>query len=207
MINNFLKENKINENEANRLLQVTFFPSISFILCLIRLDYNFIFIAISLYLSSIIILFITSKFKKYKLDNYQKKYKFIINNDFINIYFKVMKSSINSIFSIMFCIIFFRLISFPIIYYINNEFFVNFINGMFEFSSTAITILNKTYKTFKDYLLLNNIMAVSSFSIIFQSLYYLKDLKIFNFKKLIINKLIFCLISSIIFIMIFCIKN
>ena len=43
LINNFLKENKINENEANRLLQVTFFPSISFILCLIRLDYNFIF--------------------------------------------------------------------------------------------------------------------------------------------------------------------
>ena len=196
----FYKEQKIDINEANRLALTLFFPSLSFLFMgLYPIDNNFIYIIITLYISSFIMLFI-SKYEYPLINKSNNNIK--ISNDFIKTYFKVMKSSIESIFSISFSIIFFRLIS-SIFKVINlNELTLLFVSGILEFSYSSINILLLTNKTFLTYLLLNIIISFSSFSIIFQSYYYLIDIKM-KMKKLLIYKLATLIISTIIFTTIF----
>ena len=196
----FYKEQKIDINEANRLALTLFFPSLSFLFMgLYPIDNNFVYIIISLYISSFIMLFI-SKYEYPLINKSNNNIK--ISNDFIKTYFKVMKSSIESIFSISFSIIFFRLIS-SIFKVINlNELTLLFVSGILEFSYSSINILLLTNKTFLTYLLLNIIISFSSFSIIFQSYYYLIDIKM-KMKKLLIYKLATLIISTIIFTTIF----
>ena len=196
----FYKEQKIDINEANRLALTLFFPSLSFLFMgLYPIDNNFIYIIITLYISSFIMLFI-SKYEYPLINKSNNNIK--ISNDFIKTYFKVMKSSIESIFSISFSIIFFRLIS-SIFKVINlNELTLFFVSGILEFSYSSINILLLTNKTFLTYLLLNIIISFSSFSIIFQSYYYLIDIKM-KMKKLLIYKLATLIISTIIFTTIF----
>lgn len=202
LVSNFLKENKISKQEAERLIISTFFPSISFLfVSLNSLDEKFIYIIISLYLSSFLVLYLTSFMKRYK-SNFVKEKIINVNNNFTNLYFDVMKSSFSSIFSIAFCIIFFKTISTTISYFISDDWINKIISGILEFSSTSITILSQTEKGFFDYLLLMNIISFSSFSIIFQSLFYLKDSKI-GLKKLLFSRITICLISSIIFMIMY----
>ena len=53
IVSNFVKNNKLNNNEANRLINYCQFPSISFLFVgLLRIDFKFIYIIISIYISS-----------------------------------------------------------------------------------------------------------------------------------------------------------
>lgn len=201
LINSFLKDNKINNNEAYKLLVSSFFPSISFSLCLYRLDVNFIYILLSLYLSSLIMFLFA-----FKKDKESTKIKIKQNIDYLSLYYKVMNNSLKGIFTMCFAIIFFNLLMIPFNNLIVNENIKNLISGLLEFSSSSIMILKKPFKTFTDYFILNIIISFSSFSIIMQSMYYLKEIKITNLMK---AKLVICLLSSIIFSLfyLFCIKN
>ena len=198
IVSSFLKDNKIVKQEANRLLYFMFFPSISFLMSLYNLDNKFIYIIISLYITSFLLLFISKFF--YKEDN-KNVIKILPTNNFPNTYIKVMNSSISSIFSICFSIIFFRLISQSITIYINNEYIKYIISGFFEFSYSSITILSKTNNTLIDYLIVNNIISFSSLSILFQYLYHIDDIQI-NIKKLLLFRIATCIITSLILLII-----
>ncbi len=202
LVSSFIKEKKINDKEAERLILSTFFPSFSFLFVSLQsLDKLFIYNIIALYLSSFLVLFITSFFKRYKVENV-KNTAIIKPNFFTNIYFDVMQNSISSIFSISFCIIFFRLLSAHLQLIIHQPQFIQLMSGLLEFSSSSIALLSQPTKSFKDYLLLMNILSFSSFSILFQSYYYLKDTSI-NMKKLLLSRITICVLSSIIYTIIY----
>ena len=129
-----------------------------------------------------------------------------INNDISSIYYQVMNSSIKSIISISFTIIFFNLITSSLSIITNNERLIYYISGLFEFSNSSINILLFENKTYIDYLMLMIIISFSSFSIMFQSMYYLKEINI-KIKQLLLSRITIVLISIIIFTTIFCIKN
>lgn len=198
LISTFLKEKKISNDEANRLLSTMFFPSISFLFAtLYKIDNKFILIIISLYLSSFIYLFIISK----KTPNEEKKIS-ITNISFIDTYYEVINKTISSIITISFCVIFFNLINSYIELFIHNDLINTIIHGLLEFSYSSINILSLKDKTFFHYLIVNNIISFSSFSIVFQSFYYIKE-TFFSIKKLLLTRITICIISSIIFTLIY----
>lgn len=202
IVKNFLKENKISKEEAERLLMSMFFPSVSFLFSsLYSLDDKYIYNILSLYISSFLLLYITSFFKKYNFSSSTNK-KIIVNNDYTTIYFNVMNDSIKSIFSIIFCVLFFNIIISLINRFISNEYLSYLINGLLEFSSTSINILLKDNKNIFHYIILNIILSFSSFSIIFQSLFYSKDIG-FNIKKLLLSRITISLISLLIYFTIY----
>ena len=198
LISSFLKKDKISKQEADRLLSTMFFPSFSFLFAtLYKIDSKFILIIISLYISSFFLLFITSKKEKSKDIKVHIKHQ-----TFINTYYDVMNKSISAIISISFCVIFFNLISSYINIFIKNEMLNVLIHGILEFSYSSIYILNMEHKTFIHYLILNNIICFSSFSIILQSYYYLTN-SFYSIKKLLLSRITICIISSIIFTLIY----
>lgn len=202
IVKNFLKENKISKEEAERLLMSMFFPSVSFLFSsLYSLDDKYIYNILSLYISSFLLLYITSFFKKYTFSSSTNK-KINVNNDYTTIYFNVMNDSIKSIFSIIFSVLFFNIIISLINRFISNEYVSYLINGLLEFSSTSINILLKDHKNIFHYIILNIILSFSSFSIIFQSLFYSKDIG-FNIKKLLLSRITISLISLLIYFTIY----
>ena len=204
IVKNFLKENKISKEEAERLLISMFFPSVSFLFSsLYSIDNKYIYNILSLYISSFILLYITSFFKKYNVVSLSNnKTKININNDYTSIYFNVMNDSIKSMFSITFSVLFFNLIISLINRFILNEYISYFINGLLEFSSTSINILLIENKTVFHYIILNIILSFSSFSIIFQSLFYTKDIG-FKIKKLLLSRITISIISLLIYFTIY----
>lgn len=199
LVSQLLKNNKIDVSEAKRIAITMFFPSISFTISLIKIDNNIKYCIYSLYLASFLVLLILGITKKEKNSNSFNKININLDNSFDNLYFLVMKKSIESIISIYFCITFFNIISSIINIYINNNYFNNLISGLLEFSSSSIKVALIENKTIIDYLLINTILSFSSLSIIFQSYYYLKEINI-TIKKLLIYRLTISLLSLVIFI-------
>jgi len=196
LLSTFVKENKININEANKLLYCTFFPSISFIIIsLFNKDRITIFIMLSIYLASFLSLLFVN-------NNQKNSNEIIINNDFTSTYFNVFNSSIKSIFSIYFSILFFTMISKILTNNINNIYLNYFISGIFEFSLPSINLVNEINITFIHYILLTFILSFSSLSIIYQSMFYLKDIKI-SIKKLLLTRITISILSIIIFSIIY----
>lgn len=200
IVSSFIKSQKISTHEGNRIINSCFFPSLSFLFVgLLNIDYKFIYIIISLYVSSFIILFISS-LKTIPNDNYTNEIH--INNDISNIYNEVMNSSIKSIINICFTVLFFNLLTSLLTLFINNERIIYYISGILEFSNSSINILLLDNKTFIDYLILMIIISFSSLSIIMQSMFYLKQINI-KIKQLLISRLIIVLISVIIFTLLY----
>ena len=200
LVENFVRNKKISLNEGKRLALYMFFPSFSFLYNnLYQKDIFIITSIISLYLTSFIFLY----FSKFKYNEQLKSNINIqINNKFDDMYFNVMNKTFQSIFSIAFSIIFFNILSSLLPPFITNKFILNLISGVFEFSKTSIVLINKIDKSFIDYILLNFILSFSSLSIIIQSFYHLKNIKI-GIKKLLISRLAISLVSSILFTIIY----
>ena len=200
LVENFVRNKKISFNEGKRLALYMFFPSFSFLYNnLYQKDIFIITSIISLYLTSFIFLY----FSKFKYNEQLKSNINIqINNKFDDMYFDVMNKTFQSIFSIAFSIIFFNILSSLLSSFITNKFILNLISGVFEFSKTSIVLINKIDKSFIDYILLNFILSFSSLSIIIQSFYHLKNIKI-SIKKLLIIRLAISLVSSILFTIIY----
>ena len=194
LVSTFIKNKKISYNEGERIIKYTFFPSFSFLfLALYKIDKQ------SLYIASFLLLFISSLKKEIKEI-------LIINKDNkIDIFFEVMDSSIKAIFTIAFCIIFFSFISSFLNIFIKNKKIVLFLSGLLEFSKSSITFVNIPNKSLLDYILLNIIISFSSFSIIFQSMFYLKEIN-FKIKKILLSRFLLIIISTFILLIIFLLK-
>jgi len=122
------------------------FPSISFIIIsLFNKDRITIFIMLSIYLASFLSLLFVN-------NNQKNSNEIIINNDFTSTYFNVFNSSIKSIFSIYFSILFFTMISKILTNNINNIYLNYFISGIFEFSLPSINLVNEINITFIHYI-------------------------------------------------------
>lgn len=204
IVTSFIKQNKISLQEGIRIINACQFPSLAFLFMgLYTIDKNVMYIIISLYLSSFLMLYLSSfNQKSIKINNKIMT----INNDISSIYYQVMNSSIKSIISISFTIIFFNLITSSLSIITNNERLIYYISGLFEFSNSSINILLFENKTYIDYLMLMIIISFSSFSIMFQSMFYLKEINI-KIKQLLLSRITIVLISIIIFTTIFYIKN
>ena len=200
LVTSFIKNNKISYTEGDRIIKYTFFPSFSFLfLALYKIDNQTIYIILSLYIASFLLLFISS-FKK------ENKEILITNKENkIDIFFNVMDSSFKAIFTISFCIIFFSFISSFLYIFIKNEKIVLFISGLLEFSKGSITFINISNKSLLDYILLNIIISFSSFSIIFQSMFYLKEIN-FKIKKILLSRVLVIIISTIFLLIFFLLK-
>ncbi len=200
LVSTFIKNKKISYNEGERIIKYTFFPSFSFLfLALYKIDKQTIYIILSLYIASFLLLFISSLKKEIKEI-------LIINKDNkIDIFFEVMDSSIKAIFTIAFCIIFFSFISSFLNIFIKNKKIVLFLSGLLEFSKSSITFVNIPNKSLLDYILLNIIISFSSFSIIFQSMFYLKEIN-FKIKKILLSRFLLIIISTFILLIIFLLK-
>lgn len=200
LVTSFVKKNKITYTEGERIIMCTFFPSFSYLfLVLYKIDSQTIYIIISLYIASFLLLFISSLKKENKeilITNTENK---------IDIFFEVMDSSFKAIFTIAFCIFFFSFISSFLSIFLKNEKIVLFLSGLLEFSKSSIIFANIPNKSFLDYILLNIIISFSSFSIIFQSMFYLKEIS-FTIKKILLSRFLIIIISTFILLIIFLFK-
>lgn len=200
LVTSFVKKNKITYTEGERIIKYTFFPSFSYLfLVLYKIDSQTIYIIISLYIASFLLLFISSLKKENKeilITNAENK---------IDIFFEVMDSSFKAIFTIAFCIFFFSFISSFLSIFLKNEKIVLFLSGLLEFSKSSIIFANIPNKNFFDYILLNIIISFSSFSIIFQSMFYLKEIS-FTIKKILLSRFLIIIISTFILLIIFLLK-
>lgn len=200
LVTSFVKKNKITYTEGERIIKCTFFPSFSYLfLVLYKIDSQTIYIIISLYIASFLLLFISSLKKENKeilITNTENK---------IDIFFEVMDSSFKAIFTIAFCIFFFSFISSFLSIFLKNEKIVLFLSGLLEFSKSSIIFANIPNKSFLDYILLNIIISFSSFSIIFQSMFYLKEIS-FTIKKILLSRFLIIIISTFILLIIFLLK-
>lgn len=200
LVTSFVKKNKITFAEGERIIKYTFFPSFSYLfLVLYKIDSQTIYIIISLYIASFLLLFISSLKKENKeilITNTENK---------IDIFFEVMDSSFKAIFTIAFCIFFFSFISSFLSIFLKNEKIVLFLSGLLEFSKSSIIFANIPNKSFLDYILLNIIISFSSFSIIFQSMFYLKEIS-FTIKKILLSRFLIIIISTFILLIIFLLK-
>lgn len=200
LVTSFVKKNKITYTEGERIIKYTFFPSFSYLfLVLYKIDSQTIYIIISLYIASFLLLFISSLKKENK--------EILITNtkNKIDIFFEVMDSSFKAIFTIAFCIFFFSFISSFLSIFLKNEKIVLFLSGLLEFSKSSIIFANIPNKSFLDYILLNIIISFSSFSIIFQSMFYLKEIS-FTIKKILLSRFLIIIISTFILLIIFLLK-
>lgn len=201
LISRFTKENKITRKEAENLLYCTFFPSISFLFfTLLKLDSFFILNIVAMYLTSIIFLL----FKK--VGTNKNEYISYENTNFTDLYFKVMNDSFKSLSSIIFSIVFFSLMKVILYCFIEDNNLITYLSGIFEFSLSSVLILSKNNKTIIDFLLINLIINFSSFSIIFQSYYYLKEINI-SIKKLLSSRITISIISTILYFIIYNLYN
>ena len=97
LVTSFVKKNKITYTEGERIIKYTFFPSFSYLfLVLYKIDSQTIYIIISLYIASFLLLFISSLKKENKeilITNTENK---------IDIFFEVMDSSFKAILHFLF---------------------------------------------------------------------------------------------------------
>lgn len=194
----FIKEKKISTEEGISILKFAFFPSISFLFSSLYPMNNLVskevlWVCISLYVSSFLCLFFNNIKRQYPNKEIVKK-----EVSFVNLYFDVMNKSLHSIVAIAFCVIFFTIIKGYLVLFISQKQIYFFLSGILEFSSTSCEILNQLSPSYIDLNLLCFILSFSSFSIFFQSAFYLKNVNI-SIKKLIIPRLLVCLGSLILF--------
>ncbi len=199
-INNLLNEKIIDENTANKLIIYTYFPSIAFVIGSIGVNmYNNIYIGISLLLINYLCNIVMGIFLRKEKNTISIAVPNKVKEDF----FVLLKSSIidafNTCLIILGNIIIFSIIINIINTYININPIVNSIlSELLELTNgiNNIYLLNISlkYKLFLTSFILN----FSGLSIIFQSKSILSNYNI-NIKKILIIKLIFSIIFSLLF--------
>ncbi|MBQ6285916.1 MAG: hypothetical protein IJK67_06405 [Bacilli bacterium] len=196
IIKNMLDNNEIDINTANKIINYTYFPSISFVVGVI---------GASIYKSLKIglILWSCCLFYNILIGIYLRKEKIIENTKKINIikkdnFFNMLKSSIlkgiNTSIIILGNLIIFTIIINIIKEYIDlNPIIMSLISGVFEMTSGIIDISNLNINGIYKLIMTLFILTFSSLSIIFQSKSILSDYKI-NIKRTLIIKLVFSII-------------
>ena len=203
-IKDMLENKQIDIETANKIINYTYFPSISFVIGTIGIYiYNSFKIGLLLWLLCLIY--------NLSIGIFLRKESSISNNSNITIkkenFFNTLKEAIFKGVSTSF-IILGNLIIFTIIlnilkkyFYINNLFF-SIISGFLELTSGIINISNLSININYKIILTFFILSFNGLSIIFQSKSILSNYKI-NVKRILIIKLVFSLIISLILLLIY----
>ena len=195
-IKKLLDDNVIDLETANNLLIFTYFPSISFVIGTIGIImFNSVKIGLFLYLGAILNNILICLFlKNNKVSN---NYKFSYKKDsFINSLKNSIIKTFNNSFIILGNLIIFNIIINLISKYLNNDFLLIFISLLLEVTTSLNFITFSEISMFFKVLLSSFSINFSGLSILFQSFSILGDYKL-DIKKILILKLIFSLISSV----------
>ena len=195
-IKKLLDDNVIDLETANNLLIFTYFPSISFVIGTIGIImFNSVKIGLFLYLGAILNNILICLFlKNNKVSN---NYKFSYKKDsFINSLKNSIIKTFNNSFIILGNLIIFNIIINLISKYLNNDFLLIFISLLLEVTTSLNFFTFSEISMFFKVLLSSFSINFSGLSILFQSFSILGDYKL-DIKKILILKLIFSLISSV----------
>lgn len=195
-IKKLLDDNVIDLEIANKLLIFTYFPSISFVIGTIGIImFNSVKIGLFLYLGAILNNILICLFlKNNKVSN---NYKFSYKKDsFINSLKNSIIKTFNNSFIILGNLIIFNIIINLISKYLNNDFLLILVSSLLEVTTSLNFITFSEISMFFKVLLSSFSINFSGLSILFQSFSILGDYKL-DIKKILILKLIFSLISSV----------
>lgn len=191
-IKEMLDRKEIDENDINKILLTTYFPSIAFVIGTIGIGiYHSIKIGVFLYLTILIKNILIGIFLRGK--NLCKEVPSIKKNK-ITLQETISKSiikGINTSYIILGNIIIFTIIVNLLNNYLNiNNTLLSLISGMLEMTNGIFMISNLNINLSRKILLTSFILNFSGLSIIFQTTSILNKYKI-NIKKILIIKLIF----------------
>lgn len=200
-IKEMLDRKEIDENDINKILLTTYFPSIAFVIGTIGIGiYHSIKTGVFLYLTILIKNILIGIFLRGK--NLCKEVPSIKKNK-ITLQETISKSiikGINTSYIILGNIIIFTIIVNLLNNYLNiNSTLLSLISGMLEMTSGIFMISNLNINLSQKILLTSFILNFSGLSIIFQTTSILNKYKI-NIKKILIIKLIFSIILLLIFL-------
>lgn len=195
-IKEMLDRKEIDENDINKILLTTYFPSIAFVIGTIGVGiYHSIKTGVFLYLTILIKNILIGTFLRGK--NLCKEVPSIKKNK-ITLQETISKSiikGINTSYIILGNIIIFTIIVNLLNNYLNiNSTILSLISGMLEMTSGIFMISNLNINLSQEILLTSFILNFSGLSIIFQTSSILNKYKI-NIKKILIIKLIFSVIA------------
>lgn len=200
-IKEMLDRKEIDENDINKILLTTYFPSIAFVIGTIGIGiYHSIKIGVFLYLTILIKNILIGIFLRGK--NLSKEIQSIKKNN-ITLQETISNSIIKGInisYTILGNIIIFTIIVNLLNNYLNiNSTILSLMSGMLEMTSGIFMISNLNINLSQKILLTSFILNFSGLSIIFQTNSILNKYKI-NIKKILITKLIFSIIILLVFL-------
>lgn len=203
IIKRLLDKECISLNEANKVLNFTFFPSIVFVIGVVGIGlYNSFKIGLGLYLCIIL--------NNLFIGLFLRKESFI-NNEFISLkndvkFISYLKNSIIKNFNTMILILGNIILFFIIIgilkLIIHNEIILSILSGLLEMTSGVFMISSLNISLCIKLYLTSFILCFSGLSILFQCFSILENYKI-KVKKILFIRLVFSLLSSL-FILLFC---
>lgn len=200
-IKEMLDRKEIDENDINKILLTTYFPSIAFVIGTIGIGiYHSIKTGVFLYLTILIKNILIGIFLRGK--NLSKEIQSIKKNN-ITLQEAISNSIIKGInisYTILGNIIIFTIIVNLLNNYLNiNSTILSLMSGMLEMTSGIFMISNLNINLSQKILLTSFILNFSGLSIIFQTTSILNKYKI-NIKKILIIKLIFSIMILLIFL-------
>lgn len=200
-IKEMLDRKEIDENDINKILLTTYFPSIAFVIGTIGIGiYHSIKTGVFLYLTILIKNILIGIFLRGK--NLSKEIQSIKKNN-ITLQETISNSIIKGInisYTILGNIIIFTIIVNLLNNYLNiNSTILSLISGMLEMTNGIFMISNLSINLSQKILLTSFILNFSGLSIIFQTTSILNKYKI-NIKKILIIKLIFSIMILLIFL-------
>lgn len=200
-IKEMLDKKEIDENDINKILLTTYFPSIAFVIGTIGIGiYHSIKTGVFLYLTILTKNILIGIFLRGK--NLSKEIQSIKKNN-ITLQETISNSIIKGInisYTILGNIIIFTIIVNLLNNYLNiNSTILSLMSGMLEMTSGIFMISNLNINLSQKILLTSFILNFSGLSIIFQTTSILNKYKI-NIKKILIIKLIFSIMILLIFL-------
>lgn len=199
-----LMDKQLEKEEAQRLINCIFFPSVSFLFAILNtnLNDNYLFtrLVISLYLSGFIFLYISS-FKINKEQNYitLKQTISLIKNklndfNFIKNIKETITYSFNTLLNILGIIVIFTIPSNIIDKLITHD-YSYILKGLIEFSIPSIQLSISQISKKKIVLFLSTILSFSSISSIMQASLFINESNL-NVKQFIIYRILITLLST-----------
>ena len=197
-IKDMLDNNEIDLQTANKIINYTFFPSISFIIGTIGLSiYNSFNIGLILWILIFFYNILIGLFLRKEKSDYTNKLIIKKKDTFFSFLKKSIIKGINTSIIILGNLIIFSIIINILNKYLNvNNVLFSFISGLLEITSGVININNLNISLNDKIIFTFLILSFSSISILFQAKSILSEYKI-NIKRTLIIKLVFSIIISL----------
>lgn len=198
IISQFVKENKISKEEAQKLSNFIYFPSFSFLystLCFFNSTHRPIILKIMIILYSLSFLFLLIFPNKSPITKIKKEDLFKNETSFINAYNQIIQNTCFSLVNISLTICIFYLLKTafqPLL--TPNLYFL--LGSLLEFSSTSLEILSLTTLNISHILFLTFSLSFCGLSFFFQSLPYIKKANL-NVKEIIFFRFVIAFLSCL----------